>query len=378
MWIWNLTVMLFVLGAENDRPKAPIEPNRTWEILERPRNDTQRRAALRLAAEKLGEETVLKLAGIDVTPELLRTLAETPANEPLVRALREKTARPVDVDDFLYFLDDVLATPVDYRASGLWVSGGRARAEGILLHPDDVYKKRPRRYGTRGRPLAVDQPARPDKLPPAADGDPLGPNWSARFENPSDRAGLEEALNAVAPDFRARVVSLLAQLETQGAEVYLTSTVRKRERGYLMWGAFYLSRSPTDEVLDARIRELEQLNTEWNLAVPIQWRHPDGLAATKEAARQMSDAYDVVYATRRGAQFSDHYDGDAVDFVALGLPRELTLEAPDGVKKTFDLSHPSQPRDISLTPGLVRWVEKHFGFKKLLSDYPHWNDAKKD
>ncbi len=378
MWIWTLTATLFVLATEAEAPKPPIEPNRKWEVLSRPRTDTQRREALRIAAERLGDDTLLKLAGFDVTPELLRTLAQTPAEEPLLRAIREKTRRPIDLDDFLLFLDDVLAMPEDYRSSGLWVSGGRARAEGILLHPDDIYKKRPRRYGTRGQPLAVDKPARPDKLPPAADGDPLGPNWSARFENPSDREGLEAALSEVAPDFRARVVNLLDQLEAQGAEVYLTSTVRKRERGYLMWGAFYLSRSPNDEVLAARVREITALNEKWKLNIPIQWQHPEGLAATKEAARQMSDAYDVVYATRRGAQFSDHYDGDAVDFVALGLPRTLSLEAPDGAKKTFNLSDPSQPRDISLTPGLVRWVERHFGFKKLLSDYPHWNDAAKN
>ncbi|MEO0813792.1 MAG: hypothetical protein AAFY60_13075, partial [Myxococcota bacterium] len=85
---------------------------------------------------------------------------------------------------------------------------------------------------------------------------------------------------------------------------------------------------------------------------------------------------DVVYATRRGAQASDHYDGDAVDFVALGLPRTLSLKAPDGTKKTFDLSHPTQPRDLSITPGVVGWIEKHFDFAKLRSDYPHWNDSK--
>ncbi|MEM6733463.1 MAG: hypothetical protein AAF658_18030, partial [Myxococcota bacterium] len=360
------------------QPVAPLPINRRWDVLKRPRNETAQRAALAQAAKAWGDDTVVRLAGVELTAALLEELAKTPTEEPLLRAVRERMRRPIDLEDFLYFLDDVLRAPSEARARGLWVSGGRARSEGILLHTDDIYKKRPRRYATRKKELSVDKPARPDQLPPAADGDPLGPNWSARFENPSNREGLMEVLRAVAPEFLGRVMNLLEQLERQGAEVYLTSTVRKRERGFLMWGSFYLSRSTDDAQLLARSKELEKLNRDWKLNIPIQWQHPNGVAATREAARQMSDAYDVVYATRRGARYSDHYDGDAVDFVAIGLPRTLTLEAPDGAKKTFDLSHPTQPRDISLTPGLVRWIETHFALKKLRSDYPHWNDTKGD
>jgi hypothetical protein len=73
---------------------------------------------------------------------------------------------------------------------------------------------------------------------------------------------------------------------------------------------------------------------------------------------------------------SNHYEGTAVDLVALGLPRRLALQAPDGNTGRFDLSHPEQPRDLSLTPELIEWVEKHFELEKLEGDYPHWNDAR--
>lgn len=382
MWIWIVFASTLSTAAPAPEqtpelsPPQPLPINRRWDVLKRPRNETQQREALADAAARLNPEHSLMVAGINVTPEFLREMASTPPEEPLLRAIRERTKRAIDLVDFLLLLDDVLATREDVRARGLWVAGGRARSEGILIHPDDVFKKRPRRYASRRRELAVDKPARPAELDPAADGDILGPNWSARFENPSNREGLIAALNAEAPEFRERVMSLLTQLEAQGAEVYLTSTVRKKERGYLMWGAFYLSRAEDDATLTARRKELEKLNRQWKLNIPIQWQHPKGPRETREAARLMAEAYDVVYATKGGACCSDHYDGSAVDFIAIGLPRSLTLTAPDGATKTFDLSHPSQPRDISLTPKLIRWVETHFQFRKLVSDYPHWNDVK--
>ena len=88
----------------------------------------------------------------------------------------------------------------------------------------------------------------------------------------------------------------------------------------------------------------------------------------------MADTYDVVYATEKGARYSNHYGGEAADFVVIGLPRVVTLYAPDGEHRVFDLSDAAQTRDLSLTPELIGWVSEHYGFRKLESDYPHWND----
>lgn len=89
----------------------------------------------------------------------------------------------------------------------------------------------------------------------------------------------------------------------------------------------------------------------------------------------MREAYRVVYATRNGALKSNHYDGNAIDLTAIDLPRSLTLNAPDGTQKTFDLSGRHETRDLSLTPALIDFIEKHFGLAKNLWDYPHWNDT---
>jgi len=142
-----------------------------------------------------------------------------------------------------------------------------------------------------------------------------------------------------------------------------------------MWGAYVLSRLTSRARVIRFVRELEKLNQEWELDVPIRWYHPGGWKATVEAARHMADAFDVVYATRTGAHKSSHYDGEAVDVTAVGLPRKLVLTAPSGVQASFDLSQGDEPRDLNLTPELIDWVELHFQMKKLKMDYPHWDDT---
>jgi hypothetical protein len=178
-------------------------------------------------------------------------------------------------------------------------------------------------------------------------------------------------------DFAARIRSLLAELEGAGAEVYLASASRYRERGYLMWGAFILSRATTEAEVAAVVKKLDARNEEWNLHVPISWKHPDGWEATIEGARQMADSYDVVYATEKGARSSNHYGGTAVDLVAIALPRRVTLTAPDGACRSFLLTGVEEPRDLSLTPRMIDWIEEHWGLTKLTSDYPHWDDSQK-
>jgi hypothetical protein len=122
------------------------------------------------------------------------------------------------------------------------------------------------------------------------------------------------------------------------------------------------------------VAQLDAINGTW-VTVPIVWSHPEGWMATREAARRMADAYDVVYATEQGARYSKHYDGVAVDFSATGLPRKIELVSPEGTRRTFDLSHPDESRDLSLTPAVVKWIERHFLLEKVTDDYPHWNDA---
>jgi hypothetical protein len=358
-------------------PLTPITTNRHYEVIASDLNPADHRALLHYAGQLLGDWQI-HLSGVAFNGPLLIALSETPTREPLLRAIRESFGRAIDLPDFLYFLDDVLkAGEEGRRGEGFYVTPSRARSAGILVHPDDVFFERPRHYGDKAS-IAVDRPRRQAEYPAALDSEPLGPNWSMRFRNPASEEAMLAALEASRPDsqFAERIRLLVDQLRQQGAEVLLNSTLRSPKRGYLMWGAFLLSRAANDAASLEALKRLEDANRDWELDVPIQWAHPEGLAATREAARLMADAYEVVYATEAGARASRHYAGVAADLQSHNLPRSLTLVSPGGETAHFDLSDSSETRDLSLTPRLIHWIEEHFEFAKLRSDYPHWDDAR--
>lgn len=369
-----------VVGSESlrkaDQPgPRSLSPDRTFDVLPSPPWPEGIRTPLAQAAERLGDRKI-QLAGTEVNAALLSELSKAEAHEALVRVMRETLAGAVDPKDFLFFMDDVLREgPAGSLGEVIWITPSRARNAGIFLHTDDVFAGKPRRYGEHGS-LATDRPRRQLELPAARDGDLLGPHWATRFRNPASEAERLAALDEVpgATSFAIRIRSLVEQLRAQGAQAELTSTLRMPERGYLMWGAFMLSRAEDAAAVSEALRKLRSANSDWELQVPIRWEHPDGWRATREAAREMADTYQVVFATESGARSSDHYTGRAADLVAVALPRSLELIAPDGQIGRFDLSREEHTRDLSLSPELIEWVEIHFDLKKLRGDYPHWVD----
>jgi hypothetical protein len=351
---------------------APVPADRAFEVLD---GAADLRTRMRQAAEGLGTWSVT-VAGVELDGPTLEKLADSHTDHAFTRVVREALRRPFDVEDLLLFLDDVLvAGAAGRRGEPFVVPMGRARSEGILVHPQEVWGDRPRDY-PQSATVAVDEPPPQDSFPPAADGDVLGPGWTMRYRSPEGREAMLQALADKRPGatFAARITSLLDQLEAQKAEVTLTSTLRYRERGYLMWGAFLLRSCEDRACVDDTVARLDAIQGTW-VTVPVVWRQPEGWEATREAARQTADAFDVVYATEKGARESNHYDGLAADLVAVGLPRHLRLKAPDGARRRFDLAHPAETRDLSLTPVVVRWIEEHWDLKKLRDDYPHWDDT---
>lgn len=347
--------------------------NRSYDVLKKEKNS---RVVLNEAGRKLGAWKFY-FAGTEISGERLILIASQKSDKSLTRLLREDLKCAVDTRDFLLFLDDLLLyKKSEGEVASVWVPSGRARTHGILLHPDDIYKKKYRRYGEKQKTISLDRPKIQSTLTPAKDGDDLGANWTARYQNSRGESLMLKELAAVSEDksFVPRIISLLKQLRRQGAVVGVHSCVRKRERGYLMWGAFILSRSKSRSAVKKNISMLEKINKRYALNVDISWSHGDW-QETVDAAKEMADAYDVVYATRNGALRSNHYDGKAVDFAATGLPSTLTLVAPDGAEKTFDLSGDDEPLDLSLSPDVVEWIEVHFLLKKLTGDYPHWDNA---
>ncbi|MBT6177095.1 MAG: hypothetical protein HOI23_07585 [Deltaproteobacteria bacterium] len=366
-----VTCAALFLGAAVSEP-MPV--NADWDsVPETIQGDS--RGILRVLAKKLGK-TPIEISGVRITGNSLLTLAQTPLEESLVQNLRLMVRRPLKLDGLLYFVDDVLRLPESRRAREIVLSSSRARRLGVLLHPEEVFEDKVRVYPNEELEVHIDRPKVPRSYRPAKDGQILGPEWTARFPNPRGEQAKFVKLGQAVPgnDFHLRVAALLKQFRAQGAEVFVDSTVRAQERGYLIWGSYLLSQVESEKESNETLLELESARKEWELAVPIEWKHPKGWEAGAEAARVMAEAYGVTYATRQGAEASNHYDGLAVDITVVGLPAALTLNAPDGEKRVFDLSHPDHPRDLSLSPTVIAWIEEKYRVFKLKLDYPHWDD----
>jgi hypothetical protein len=349
--------------------QSPVRANGTFDALPQ---TADVRVQLQHAAWHLAGGPVVELAGVPVDAQRLAEWAATPPAEDVQAAGRHDLARAVDLRDLLLLLDDVIDQGLD---STVVLPAGRARSAGVLMHPTDVFRTSSRTYA--GRTVQTYRPTPQRWVLPAHDGDVLGVRWTTRFANPGTAGGQLDTLRSERPtsDLAYRVASLGAQLEAQGAIVWVTSTARDPRRGYLLWGSFILSRARSERQADRVVRRLDQARQDWELDVPILWTHPDGWRATVRAAREMAETYDVVYATERGARSSNHYGGFSVDMVAFGLPDSLVLVGPDGVRDLFDLSGSGHSRDLSLEPELIRWVERHFRLRKLEGDYPHWTDT---
>jgi hypothetical protein len=118
-----------------------------------------------------------------------------------------------------------------------------------------------------------------------------GPEWVAKFPN-------SISLDDLRQPFKASAIAFLGALHTAGVSVGVTSTLRPRQRAYLM----HYSKAISDgSIAPSAVPASPD--------VPIQWVHPTQ-AESVEAARAMVRAYGI-----RGpvALNSRHIDGHAID-----------------------------------------------------------------
>lgn len=335
------------------------------------------RAILRVLGQQM-QGAVISISGVRITAARLSKWSRIPTEESLEQQVRQSMRRPLKLEGFHYFVDDVLNLPPERLAKAVVLTSFRGRKLAVLMHPEEVFENKIRRYPNDETGVNIDKPATPRFYSPAKNGQLLGPQWTARFPNPRGERAKFSRLREMVPgyDFHKRISSLVKQFRAQGAEAYVDSTVRSKERGYLIWGSYVLSQVETKEGYQIALAELNAARIEWKLHVPVVWQHSAGWRAGVESARTMAETYGVTYATREGARASNHYDGLAVDMTVVGLPSTVTPLAPDGEKRTFNLSDPEHSRDLSLSPELIAWIEQKYRLVKLKLDYPHWDDVR--
>lgn len=175
-----------------------------------------------------------------------------------------------------------------------------------------------------------------------------GATWfrdnEARFPNSSRVADL-------APAFATQTNQFLDALRQAGATVRVSSTLRNRNRAWVMHYAWRIAKG-----------ELAPSDVPANPEVSINWDHGD-LKASRRAAQEMVNLFGIRY---KPSLTSNHIEGTAIDMT-------ISWDQPIHVRDASGRSHRiDQPRSGNTNTDLHA-VGATYGLRKLASDPPHWS-----
>jgi hypothetical protein len=172
-----------------------------------------------------------------------------------------------------------------------------------------------------------------------------GPQWVIRFP-------CSVELEALASPFKENLTAFHSALVSAGATVTIDATRRPAERAFLMHYAFLIAKG---RILPEQVP--------CNPLIDIIWVH-ETLEQSREAAQQMVDGYEIVYAP---ALHSKHIDGLAID-MTISWPGDLHICDRHGrVVVIRELPRSGENRALQA-------LAKAYGVIKLLADPPHWSD----
>jgi hypothetical protein len=191
-----------------------------------------------------------------------------------------------------------------------------------------------------------------------------GAVWVDRFPQSTSTADLVEP-------FRSNVESFIAALTAAGAPPSVNTTFRPRERAYLM---HYAPKVANGTIAPSAVPVEPGVDICW------QHRQADGTpdsAASRAAAQQMADGYDVAFPA---AFPTRHSDGLAIDMTIMwtgditvndadGNPVLINTEPRTGGSRTFPKGSAGYTGNTQLHA-----VGATYNVIKLVSDPPHWSD----
>jgi len=165
-------------------------------------------------------------------------------------------------------------------------------------------------------------------------------------------------LDDLVEPFRSNAKRFIAALRAAHATVTINDTLRPAERAYLMHFSFEIAREGRDPS-----------TVPPQPGVDIQWVHPDAagrmdLAASRAAAKDMVDAYGIVF---KPVLQSRHIQGLAVD-MDISWSNSLAIAKGDGTIRTIS----SVPRTGARNTDLHA-IGASYSVIKLPTDDPHWS-----
>lgn len=171
-----------------------------------------------------------------------------------------------------------------------------------------------------------------------------GAAWCGKYPDMLSIEGLE-------PQFKQCASRFIDALEAAGCQITIESTLRPKERAYLMHWAYqiaYCGYSPKE------VPPCEQ--------VGINWWH-GSRSASVEAAREMVRWYDIVY---QPALESRHIEGKAID---MKITWEGTIKVKDASGSTVTLSSPRS----NFNSRLIQLGRSYGVYRHMNGDYVHWS-----
>jgi hypothetical protein len=188
---------------------------------------------------------------------------------------------------------------------------------------------------------AADAPGKPAQLSGAA--------WwhanQAKYPNSTKVDDLD-------PKFRVKVKAFLAALADAGVHPYIESTLRSKERAYVMHYCWEIAHGTT---LPAKVPPCP--------GVKIVWDHGDP-AKSKKAAQEMVDLFEMDY---MASLTSNHIKGLAID-MKFSWKGTLKIKQKNGAVVEIKTT----PRN-GADNATMHQVGASYGVIKLVGDAPHWS-----
>ena len=184
----------------------------------------------------------------------------------------------------------------------------------------------------------------------AAGAELSGAAWVAKFPGSKAIADLED-------DFEAKVTAFHGMLGTAGATTTITSTLRPKERAFLMHWSWKIVKDGQDPQMIPTMA-----------GVDINWWHGD-LTTSKAKAQEMVNGYGINGLGVAPALNSRHTEGKAID-MQVTWSGNLSVTKKDGTAVTIS-STPRDSTNVDLITVAATYGVIHF--TNVAADKVHWS-----
>ena len=177
-----------------------------------------------------------------------------------------------------------------------------------------------------------------------------GAQWVKRFAASAD-------IKDLTPSFRKAVEAFIDAMTAADVRVRISSTYRSPERSYLMHWCWKI-----------RHKQVKPEDVPAMAGVDINWVHPTA-AESIEAARKMTEAFDMRALKTEPALHSLHNEGRAID-MTISWMGSVTIRNADG-KAVLIKTAPRTGMNRQL-----KSIGASYGVKKFVGgakDKPHWS-----